>query len=67
MNLKEKIRDLCRRKILQKKKNELDQDWNQGPSACETCMLPLRHGDIHIKLSKISCLQTKDKNQDIFR
>ena len=49
MNLKEKTRDLCRRKILQKKKNELDRDWNQGPSACETCMLPLRHGDIHIK------------------
>ena len=21
----------------------------QGPSVCETCMLPLRHGDIHIK------------------
>ena len=49
MNLKEKTRDLCRKKILQKKKNEFDRDWNQGPSACETCMLPLRHGDIHIK------------------
>ena len=66
MDLKEKTRDLCRKKYYNRK-NELDPDLNWSPSDCETYMLPIRRSDFLTKETKTSGLYTKHKNQDICR